>query len=149
MIATGKRQIAKARNVWSICRGLGTASIATCRRLKWVVKDAVTVIADEGSVLQFNLDPPAAVAIQVKLAVKRWRWRNLERTMPQLARGGSGNGALMNPVWKLLKSKQNDEKSRPCLQRSPEVSPSREAVPADLGFCGGMVSTQSMHLMFI
>ena len=113
MISTGKRQIAKARNVWSICRGPGTAFIATCRRLKWIVKHVVTVIIDDGKVLQFNLDPPAAVAIQVKLAVKRWRWRNLERTMPQLARGGSGNGALMDPVWKLLKSRQNDEDRNP------------------------------------
>ena len=116
MVKTGKRQIAKARNVWAICRGPGTALIATCRRLKWVVKDAVSIITDDGKVLQLHLDPPAAIAIQVKLAVKRWRWRNLERTMPQLAKGGSGSGALMALVWKLLKSKQNDEEWSPACR---------------------------------
>ena len=32
MVKTGNRQVAKARNVWAICRGPGTALIATCRR---------------------------------------------------------------------------------------------------------------------
>ena len=73
------------------------------------MKDAVTIIIDDGKVLQLHLDPLAAIAIQVKLVAKRWRWRNLERTMPQLAKGGSGSAASMAPVWKLLRSKQNDE----------------------------------------
>ena len=74
------------------------------------------MVTDDGKVIQFNLDSPAAVAIQVKLFVKRWRWRNLEKAMPQLAKGGSGNGALMWPVWKLLTSKQNDEEWNPACR---------------------------------
>ena len=116
MVTKGKRQIAKARNVWSVCRGPATAFIATCYRLKWVVKGAVTVITDNGKVIQFHLDSPAAIAIQIKLAVRRWRWGNLEKTMPQLAKGGNTNGALMTPVWKLLKSKQNDDEWNPACR---------------------------------
>ena len=36
--------------------------------------------------------------------------------MPQLAKGGIGNGALTAPVWKLLKSKQNDEEWNPACR---------------------------------
>ena len=100
----------------AVCRGPATAFIATCWRLKWKVINAVTVITDNGKRLQFHLDSSAVVANQVKLSVKRWRWRNLERTMPQLAKGGSGNGALMAPVRKLLKSRQNDEEWNPACR---------------------------------
>ena len=116
MIAKGKRQLARARNVWAVCRGPAPAFIAACNRLKWVVKDAVPVITEDGKLLQFHLGPPAAIANQGKLAVKRWRWRRLEKTMPQLAKGGSGSGALMAPVWKLLRSKQNDEEWNPACR---------------------------------
>ena len=75
MFAKGKRQIVKARSVWWFCRGPATVFIAICHRLKWIVNDAVTVITDDGKVLQFHLDSPAAIAIQIKLAVRRWRWR--------------------------------------------------------------------------
>ena len=34
MIAKGKRQIARARNVWAVCRWPTPAFIATCYRLK-------------------------------------------------------------------------------------------------------------------
>ena len=36
--------------------------------------------------------------------------------MPQLKKGGSGVGALMEPVAKLLKSKENDENWNPALR---------------------------------
>lgn len=36
--------------------------------------------------------------------------------MPQLAKGGSGAGALIARVWKLLKPKQNDEESNPACR---------------------------------
>jgi len=137
MIKTGKRQIATARNVWAMCRGPGTELIATCRRLKWVVKDAVTIITDDGKVLQPHLDPPAAIAIQVKLAVKRWRWRNLGRTLPQLAKGGSGSGTLMAPVWKELKSKQNDEEWNPACRGASKSALAGRQYPQTRVFAAG------------
>lgn len=85
MIAKGKRQLAKARNVSAVCRGPATAFIATCSRLKWIMKAAVTVITDDGKLLQFHLDSPAAMANQVKetkklrkghaTAGKMWEWK--------------------------------------------------------------------------
>ena len=137
LIAVGKRQIAKAKNIWAICRGPGTAFIATCRRLKWTVKDAITIVTDDGKVMQLNLDSPAAVVVQVKLSIKRWRWRNLEKTLPQLAKGGSGNGALMGPVWKLLKSKQNDEEWNPACRGALKSSLAARQYPQTRVFAAG------------
>lgn len=101
MITKGKGQLEKSKNRCAVCRGPGIAFVATCHRLEWVVQDVVTIVTDDGKVLQLQLDLPAAVGNQVTLAVRKWRWRNLEQTMPPLAKGGSGNGALMAPLWNL------------------------------------------------
>ena len=49
-------KIDKASNVWAVCYG----------------PDAATITTDDGELLQLTLDSPAPVAIQVRLAVKRW-----------------------------------------------------------------------------
>ena len=65
------------------------------------------------------LDPPAVVKPEVARAVKRWRWRNVEAKMTQLKKGGgSGAGAPMEPITKLLKSKANNEEWNPALRGS-------------------------------
>ena len=87
-----------------------------CQRLRWTVEGAARIITDEGIVLQLNLDSPAAVVREVKAAVVRWRWRNVEVLLPRLTRDGSGAGALMTPIWQLLRSKQNDEDWNPTLR---------------------------------
>ena len=97
-------------------KGPRIALVATCRRLRWVVKDAVNIVTDDGKELQPHLDSPAAVCNKVKMAVRRWRWRALETSMPQLAKGGNGAGALMAPVWNLLKPKQNDGEWNPACR---------------------------------
>ena len=99
-----------------MCRGPGAVLIATRRRLGWEVLDAVNVVSDEGKLLQLSLDSPAAVANSVNWVVKRWRWRNHEKTLSQPAKGDSGAGALMAAIWKLLNSKQNDEEWNPTLR---------------------------------
>ena len=71
--------------------------------------DSTEIRTDQGETLDLLRDPPAAVKLEVARAVKRWRWRNLEEQMPQLKKGGSGAGALMEPIVKLLKSKANNE----------------------------------------
>lgn len=43
IVSAGATQINKARNVWAVCYGPGSAVVATCRRLGWTVTDAVTV----------------------------------------------------------------------------------------------------------
>ena len=95
--------------MWAVCYGPAASYIVTCLRLRWTVESAVKVVTDEGRELFLNLDSPAAVIREVKAAVIRWRWRNVEVLLPRLARGGSGAGALMAPIWQLLRSKQNDE----------------------------------------
>ena len=123
--------------MWSVCRGPATAFIATCHRLKWIVKDAVTVVTGDGKVLQFHLDSQAAIAIQIKLAVRRWQWRNLEKTLPQLFKGGTGNGALMAPVWKLLKSNQNDEEWNPACRGALKSALAGRQYPQTRVFAAG------------
>jgi hypothetical protein len=54
--------------------------VASCARIKWTVLDAFRLKTDAGVVLDLRLDPPAMVEAQVKRAVERWRWRNMENT---------------------------------------------------------------------
>ena len=85
LIASACARFEKASKIWSVCYGPGAAfDEATCRRLNWTVVDATTIKTDEGRVLQLTLGSPAAVAIHVKQAVRRWRWRNIENFLPQL-----------------------------------------------------------------
>ena len=78
------------------------------------------------------LDSPAAVRLEVARAVKRWRWRNVEAKMPQLTKEAVGQGALMEPITKLLKSKSNNEEWNPALG---------QAVPTSKGLRGRMGDT--------
>ena len=89
--------------------------VASCRRLGWTVVNSTELRTDQGETLHLNLDSPAAVKLEVARAVKRWRWRNVEAKLPQLKKGGSGTGALMEPITKLLKSKANSEEWNPAL----------------------------------
>ena len=82
--------------------------VASCARLTWTVVNALRLKTDTGIILDLTLDPPAVVELQVRLAVVRWRWRNVEVTMPDLAVNGSGRGAMMQPIWTLLKSRRED-----------------------------------------
>ena len=92
--------------------------MVSCKRLRWEVVSSTEVRTDHGKVLDLLLDPPAVVKTEVIRAVRRWRWRNMKRSMPELSRGGSGVGALMEPVWSLLKPRANNEEWKPALRGS-------------------------------
>ena len=113
-------------------KGLAAAMVVSCRRLGWTVVSSTELRTDQGEALDLLVDPPAAVKLEVARAVKRWRWRNVEAKMPHLKKGGSGAGALMEPISKLLKSKANDENWNPALRssRQLEVCDCWQAVPA-------------------
>ena len=101
--------LGKAKNVWAKVKGPAAALVATAARIGWQTVNATTLITDRGDVLDLRLDPPKVVAQQVFDAVKRWRWQRIEKKHRRLAEGGTGRGAMMTPVWKLLRSKlQND-----------------------------------------
>ena len=116
LIKHGKHRLSKTKKVWAVCYGPAAAYIATCQRLRWTVVSATKVVTDEGRELLLGLDSPAAVIREVKAAVVRWRLRNIEVLLPRLARGGCGAGALMDPIWQLLRSRQNDEDWNPTLR---------------------------------
>ena len=116
--SSSKKKLRKAKNTWAKVKGPAAAMVASCYRLGWTVVSGTELLTDQGETLDLLLDSPAAVKLEVARAVKRWRWRNLETLMPQLKKGGSGVGALMEPIAKLLKSKDNNEAWNPALRGS-------------------------------
>ena len=118
LATVAKKKLKKAKNIWAKVKGPAAAMIASCRQLGWTVISSTEIRTDQGKTLDLLLDSPAAVNNEVARAVKRWRWRNLEVLMPQLKKGGSGAGALMEPITKLLKSTENTETWNPALRGS-------------------------------
>ena len=108
LAAQAKLQLARAKRIWATVKGPGAAMVASCARLQWTVLDAFRLKTDAGVVLDLRLDPPALVEAQVKSAVERWRWRNMEKGIPELATNGTGRGAMMQPIWSLLNSKKEN-----------------------------------------
>ena len=101
--AEAKVKIAGANNVRAACTGPATAMVATLARIGWSIDGAHLVTTDLGTQLNFRLDSPQAVKKEVQEAVRRWRWRRVEKALPQLSDGGSGRGLGMDGIWKLLK----------------------------------------------
>ena len=147
LIAVAKKKLRKAKNVWATVKGPAAAMVASCQRLGWTVIGSTEIRTDQGEVLDLLLDSPAAVKLEVTRAVKRWRWRNLEVQMPQLKKGGSGAGALMEPITKLLKSKANNEDLEPSSSRQLEVGDGRATVPASKGLRCGMGGAQQVPVL--
>lgn len=114
--------------------------IASSRRLGWTVISSTELLTDQGETLDLLLDSPAAVKLEVARAVKRWRWRNLETLMPQLKKRGSGAGALMEPITKLLKSKDNNEEWNPALRGSLKSAMAGRRYPQARVFVAGWAS---------
>jgi len=105
----------RAPRPWSRVYGPAAAFITTCARLRWTVVDAFNVVTDKGQPLNLTVDSPAEVVRQVAAAVRRWRWRNIERAIPQLKMEEHEQAAVMQPIWSLLSSRQNDDEWNPNL----------------------------------
>ena len=71
--------------------------------------DATKLETDEGVMVNLVVDPPIVVMRLCDEAVQRWRWRRVEKLFPVLRCNGSGRGALMEPVWRLLAMKDTDD----------------------------------------
>jgi hypothetical protein len=111
LAASAKLRLTNASRIWAKVYGPAAAMVASCARLDWVVIDGLNLVTDEGKPLNLSIDPPAVVREECREAVRRWRWRNIAMAMPQLSLG-----AVMQPVWKLLSSNQNDEQWNPRLR---------------------------------
>ena len=83
--------------------------VMTCLRIDWVVTSARHLVTHEGELLDLKLDPPAVVLLKVADAVRRWRWKKIEKSCPQLAVNGSGRGVVMEPLWQLLNAKTTSD----------------------------------------
>ena len=118
LTTVAKKKLKEATHIWPKVKGPAAAMVASSRRLGWTVISSTELQTGQGETLDLLLDSPAAVKLEVARAVKRWRWRNLETLMPQLKKGGSGAGALMEPITKLLKSKDTYEEWNPALRGS-------------------------------
>ena len=137
---TTKKKLRKANNTWAKVKGPAAAMVASCYRLGWSVVSGTELLTDQGETLDLLLDSPAAVKLEVARAVKRWRWRNLETLMPQLKKGGSGVGALMEPITKLLKSKDNNETWNPALRGSLKSAMAGRQYPQARAYAAGWTS---------
>ncbi len=114
--ADALRRLAKAKSPWHQCKGPAAGFVATATRLGWVVHDAFSVTTDDGTALRLSIDPPAVVVKACNGSVRRWRWRNIEQSMPSTAAIISAGGPNMTPVWKLLRSVQNDQAWNPATR---------------------------------
>ena len=77
LIRSARRRLSRATKKWSVCYGPAAAFVATCGRLLWQVVDETTVVTDLGRTIDFELDPPKVVEIEVDEAVRRWRWMRI------------------------------------------------------------------------
>ena len=103
MVKRACSRLTGAKNPCKLAYGPAAAFVLTCWRLGWTVVSGVVVITDTGRELNLTLDPPAVILKQCRMAVQRWRWKRIEKSFPQLAANGSGRGALMEPIWQLLR----------------------------------------------
>ena len=119
MVAEAKVKLTTAKRMWAmVVSGPAAAMVATAARLGWVVQDAFNLVTDLGEPLKLLEDSPKTVRLAVREAVKRWRWRNVEHSLPELAKAEGGRGAMMNPIWRLLASKRSDDAWNPLLRGS-------------------------------
>ena len=118
LAAQGRSRLVRAKRPWAVCTGPGTAMVATAMRLGWTVQDGLNLVTDEGRSLNLVLDPPVVVVAQCRAAVQRWRWRRIEAKHSLLDVGRPGNGAFIEPIWKLLSSKQQDPEWNSALRGS-------------------------------
>ncbi len=114
--ADALKRLSAAKNPWHQCKGPAAGFVATATRLGWVVHDAFSVTTDDGTALRLSVDPPAVFVKACNHSVRRWRWRNVEQSMPSTAAIISAGGPNMTPVWKLLRSSQNDEAWNPATR---------------------------------
>ena len=93
--------------------GPAATAVASAARLGWRFIGAEQLVTDDGNQLHLASDPAAVIVAEVEEAVRRWRWRNIERRRPSLDSSGRGAGTCMKPLWLPLRSKQNDDKWGP------------------------------------
>ena len=106
LMATAISALSNAKRVCAKVKDPAAAVVATAARIGWRVVSATRMSTDLGAVLDLRLDPPKVVAEQVYRAVERWRWKRVEKKHARLAASGSGRGAVMAPIWKLLRNRK-------------------------------------------
>ena len=107
MMVKAKKKLQGAARPWARVYGPAAAVLATAERLGWVVNDAFCFTTDEGRHLDITEDPPAVVKMLVTEAVTRWKWRRIEAEIPSLRAAAGSPGARLEPVLKLLHSKND------------------------------------------
>ena len=91
----------KARQPWRLAYGPAAATYLSAVRLGWSIVDATTWITDRGMPLDLRIDPPAVIIRQTRASVRRWRWRAVALKHPCSSVLADGEGAMMEPIWKL------------------------------------------------
>lgn len=99
MVWEAKTKLTLAAFPWRHVHGPATATVAACARIEWELKDASAIVTDEGRKVELELDPPAVVKKEAIETVKRWRWRRIAATFPQMEIVGANVGGEMRPIW--------------------------------------------------
>ncbi len=106
MVADAQVRLATAGRPWAVVRGPAAAFVASAARLGWTVHDAFSVTTDDGVALRLRCDPPVVIRRACHDAVGRWRMRRIECDLPCLDSEGKGHGPAIQPVLRLLKSRE-------------------------------------------
>ena len=109
LVGRAQLRLASAARPWAVVRGPAAAFVASAARLGWTVHDAFSLTTDDGTPLRLRLDPPVIVKRACHASVVRWRMRNIERDLPSLDSEGKGHGPAIEPVLRLLRSKEHSE----------------------------------------
>ena len=83
--AAARKLRSAAGSPWPLVAGPATAVIATAQRLGWEVRPGAQLRSDDGETWDMRVDPPAAIAVAVGRAVRRWRLRRIVADLPALA----------------------------------------------------------------
>ena len=102
LAADAKVRLTKAKSPWSVCAGPAAAFIATAARIGWTITDAFGGTDDRGKSVDFVKDPPIVIKRRCEDSVRRWRWRRISQALPSANLGQIGDGACMEPIWRLL-----------------------------------------------
>jgi len=72
------------RSCWDLTTGPVAALVASCWRIGWRLLSPTRFLTDEARVVDFDLDPPAAVAKLARRSVRRWQLLQVVKDNPAM-----------------------------------------------------------------
>ncbi len=104
LAAAARLKLAVAAKPWAAVTGPAAATVATMARIGWTLTSESTACTDDGTLLNFAVDPPVVVKRHVVGSVRRWQWKQVAVDAHSLheALTRHGVGAAIDPIRRLL-----------------------------------------------